>query len=541
MDKKCFVIMPFGTDDPELKKRFDGVYKGIIVPAVKEAGYEPVREDISNTPGSIPKSIMIKLATYDMVLADLSNANPNVFYELGIRHVMSKSATVLMMNKNSRIPFDNASYRVIQYTTDLDDLYDIQASIISAIKAREDAPNTSDNSVHDTYPELPISLLEYVNQQGCDKSKLKVEALQKENQKLKKQLEKAGPGYESTSDVNIQQVMFEARRGIKYSGNEVMISLRNYALSGNIDGFIDYLQEAMEMGYMGADDYSQVNDLCRQLDIIPVQRALLEIAHAKFPESGDIIILLARLYAELSDKKRNEKGVELINRLLCVKSVDSNYVLTSANDLSDRKLSALFAVYNDLGLYDQVVSICKSYETFKLPASPVILRNLANAYKNLDMYSEAKQYYEELMELDYFSDINHRAYSGYYIKVKDYGRAYLEDELTLALDSADVENYFNIAIDILNYGYVRTSGENIGQVSFEEQMKTVMPFFLNALVVDNSINTKNRIIDILLRKNQKQYASAINNGAAIDDEFNTYSLNYILQMDVKKSRVKMAG
>ena len=78
MKKTCFVIMPFGSSSPELKKKFDGVYKGIIVPAVQEAGYDVIREDISATPGSIPKSIVKKLAESDMVIADLTGINPNV-------------------------------------------------------------------------------------------------------------------------------------------------------------------------------------------------------------------------------------------------------------------------------------------------------------------------------------------------------------------------------------------------------------------------------------------------------------------------------
>ena len=47
MSKVCFIIMPFGGASQALKRQFDGVYKGIIVPAVQEAGYEAVREDIA--------------------------------------------------------------------------------------------------------------------------------------------------------------------------------------------------------------------------------------------------------------------------------------------------------------------------------------------------------------------------------------------------------------------------------------------------------------------------------------------------------------
>lgn len=543
MSKKCFVIMPFGSDDPDMKKRFDGVYKGIIMPAIKEAGYDPLREDMSGTPGSIPKNIITKLATYDMVLADLTNGNANVFYELGIRHVMAKSATVLIINKDTKIPFDNSSYHVIQYTAELDDIDNVQKQIINAIRQREESPTLPDNSVHDTYNKLPVNLLEFVNiddKTSQDKITTKLNSLIKENQLLKNKLKVSGIdlSYESTesTDINVRQAIFEARKGIKYSGIEVTITLRNYALSRNIDGFMDYLQEALEMGYMREDDYVQVYYLCRQLDIITVQLALLEVAYGRFPDSEDIIILLVRLYSESSDKVRNEKAVKIINNLMNIKSEQGMYKLSLMDEFSDGKLGSLFYVYNTLNMYNQVVSICESFKELDLPPSPLVLRNLANTYIHLGNFEKAKTTYESLMDLDYYNASNHRAFSGYYTKVKDYKQAYIEDELALALDSQDEDNYINIVIDIFNYGYIRKSADEIIRVNFDEQIDAVMPFFMRALEVENSLSMKKRIVDMLLRKNQKQFANAITDDAKIAQEFNTYPLEYIMQIEVSKKR-----
>ncbi len=75
----CFVMMPFGA-------WFDRYYAEIYVPAIKEAGFEPVRADELFTTGSVVEQIWEQIEKAKLLLADLSGKNPNVFYELGLAH-----------------------------------------------------------------------------------------------------------------------------------------------------------------------------------------------------------------------------------------------------------------------------------------------------------------------------------------------------------------------------------------------------------------------------------------------------------------------
>lgn len=277
MSKVCFIIMPFGGASQALKRKFDGVYKGIIVPAVQEAGYEAVREDIAETPGSIPKSIVKKLADSDMVIADLTGMNPNVFYELGIRHVLSKCGTVLIINKGETIPFDNASHRVIQYTNELADLDEIHSQIVSAIANRESNIENSDNIVHDTFPQIPTDVISSLIQDPQN-NKIKelqqdISKLTQENKQLKSTLASHGilkKDAHIRTQRSVKEIFSEARFALKKSGREVILQLHQFNLDNELDKFTNCLEDAIEAGYLSENDYIQIKDLCKSAGYLPL-------------------------------------------------------------------------------------------------------------------------------------------------------------------------------------------------------------------------------------------------------------------------------
>jgi tetratricopeptide (TPR) repeat protein len=116
----CFVLMPFGikTDAGGRVTNFDAVYRQIIAPAVEQAGLEPVRADEEKIGGTIHKPMFERLMLCHYAVADITGANPNVFYELGIRHALRPSSTVVLFVAGTVIPFDVALVRGIAYKTD---------------------------------------------------------------------------------------------------------------------------------------------------------------------------------------------------------------------------------------------------------------------------------------------------------------------------------------------------------------------------------------------------------------------------------------
>lgn len=100
-------MMPFG-------EWFDRYYQDIYIPAIKEAGFEPVRADELFTTGSVVEQIWEQIEKSKVLLADLTGKNPNVFYELGLAHAACKPV-VFTAGQLEDVPFDLRHLRVIVY------------------------------------------------------------------------------------------------------------------------------------------------------------------------------------------------------------------------------------------------------------------------------------------------------------------------------------------------------------------------------------------------------------------------------------------
>lgn len=112
MKKRCFVISPIGEAGSPTRARSDKVLSQIIRPAVEECGYAVFRADELDQPGLITSQVVRHILQDELVVADLTERNPNVFYELGIRHLSGKPL-VQLIAKGESIPFDVAGMRTI--------------------------------------------------------------------------------------------------------------------------------------------------------------------------------------------------------------------------------------------------------------------------------------------------------------------------------------------------------------------------------------------------------------------------------------------
>jgi hypothetical protein len=110
--KTCFVISPIGDQGSETRKRSDLILKYLISPAVEPLGYSPLRADQISEPGLITSQVIQHIVEDPLVIADLTDRNPNVFYELAIRHAIKKPL-IQIIRKSEQIPFDVAGTRTI--------------------------------------------------------------------------------------------------------------------------------------------------------------------------------------------------------------------------------------------------------------------------------------------------------------------------------------------------------------------------------------------------------------------------------------------
>jgi hypothetical protein len=117
--KLCFVIGPVGESGSDTRKHANWLLEGIIQPIFDEhfQDFKVERADRIDEPGSISSQITIRLHTAELVIADMSLANANAFYEMGIRH-MKRLPTIHMFLEGESIPFDVKPDRAISFKYD---------------------------------------------------------------------------------------------------------------------------------------------------------------------------------------------------------------------------------------------------------------------------------------------------------------------------------------------------------------------------------------------------------------------------------------
>jgi hypothetical protein len=120
LSKVCFVVSPIGSADSIERKHADLVLSSLLEPALAELDLKVVRADKISKPGMITGQIIEHIAQSALVIADLSFANPNVYYELALRHAVRKPA-VQLIRSGDKLPFDVGQFRTVEI--DMTDIY----------------------------------------------------------------------------------------------------------------------------------------------------------------------------------------------------------------------------------------------------------------------------------------------------------------------------------------------------------------------------------------------------------------------------------
>lgn len=137
--KTCFVLMPFAEGYQE-------VYDQVYTPVCSANGLRCWRVDEIAGPGSITQDIVEGIIDADIILADLTSQNPNVFYELGIAHAVGNK-TIMTCQSVDEVPFDIANYRVILYEQTISGSKQLAKRLSAAIKELLAALDRTNNPV----------------------------------------------------------------------------------------------------------------------------------------------------------------------------------------------------------------------------------------------------------------------------------------------------------------------------------------------------------------------------------------------------------
>ena len=137
-----FVIMPFDTE-------FNSVYQDIIKATLEAENHSVKRADDASTHQNILKGVIQDISDADLVIADLTTQNANVFYELGIAHSL-RTPTIQIAQSMDDVPFDLRSYRVITYSEHHVAAKKLSGDILELVRRKESDDYTFSNPVMDT-------------------------------------------------------------------------------------------------------------------------------------------------------------------------------------------------------------------------------------------------------------------------------------------------------------------------------------------------------------------------------------------------------
>ena len=157
-DPYCFVIMPYGAGNEYQRGVIEAnfVYNKIILPAVEECLGEgkAIRATDRFETGNITSEIIRCIYNYEFAIVDITGLNPNVFYELGVRHSLRRSKTIVLKQEGGRAPFDIQGYRYIEYSPFQ---YEIaKESLVNTIEALQENEYRVDSVVFDVLGDYEI-------------------------------------------------------------------------------------------------------------------------------------------------------------------------------------------------------------------------------------------------------------------------------------------------------------------------------------------------------------------------------------------------
>lgn len=155
-NKKCFIITPIGSTESEIRRATEGLIEAVIIPTLNELGF--TNENISvahriSESGSINRQIIKRIIEDDLAIVNLTGLNPNVMYELAVRHAIAKPV-IMLAEDGTRLPFDIVDQRTIFYKDDM----------LGAVQLKEDLKTFVKSALNDTQVENPlISLIQENN------------------------------------------------------------------------------------------------------------------------------------------------------------------------------------------------------------------------------------------------------------------------------------------------------------------------------------------------------------------------------------------
>jgi tetratricopeptide (TPR) repeat protein len=381
--RTCFAIMPIRARGTPEHAHFAGIYNQIRQVVAAE-GYETVRADEVTDEGTIAKDIITRLAASDLVIADLSDLNPNVFWELGVRHTLRAAGTLLLLDeiRTEDPPFDLGYLRILKYRGTVEGLTDLHDQLVNFVRGVGTDPSHVRSPVHEWIRHLPPNLSVPASDAEA--------VLRNEVADQRARLERYERKYGSIDDQEIVDLgaPIERMRRIQrltsagLLPSQMMQALKSIFEAGDIPAFINKVAEAIEHRVgLDPDDILRVSAWAGSLDLDEVSDAILTYGEELHPTDDGIerSILVRMAHGRTSEERSRAR--EAMARNLGF-NLETGEFVEAADGNPDLGLVGFFAdtLHADK-LHAEAIEITEAFNR-RYPHRAPLLRILGRAHEN---------------------------------------------------------------------------------------------------------------------------------------------------------------
>lgn len=516
---KCFVVMKFGQLDKDIK-RSNGTFNELIKPALQAAGIvddpekDIIRADFESAKGgNLDEHCFSNIASADIVIADITEASPNVMYELGVRHALKRRGTVIIQEENNIIPFDLSKTYIHSYKYDIDYMEAERKKLAEFILKRIE--NDLDSPIH-----------QWINLQS-DLCNVNIDSSNKSNSNFEKRLEEEKRKYaelkmeyinlekkakevmsiEGVKNIGNSLSFHNADRKQKYSGSRILSILNEQctknASSNNEEEFLNTLNLLTENNeYVDERHFIEISQLCGDMKLNAHRVDIMEYANNKYPKHEGIKIELIKAYNSSSSKKDKDSALKTIFEYFLLENENDDEdkpVFTEKSkkvtQYTDNILITIFNVFVNRYEYKKLLNITKSVEDVLSIKNYSVIRYKALALKNLNRNSEAVEYYHQIIKnYPTVYDLS-RSASAFY-EINEFELGYKLSELCVILDYDLAYRYIDLAQDIYRFNYGRKNTNEISIYQSERAAElAIIPLLFKAITIE----PKKEFVDVVIR------------------------------------------
>ena len=147
-DKTCFIITPIGNSNSAIYRHINGVIRSVIRPCLEKAGFTKIKAAHEiNELGSINTQVITSILDADLVVANLTGTNPNVMYELCLRHAIAKPV-IHICEAGTDLPFDIKDSRTIFYRNDMLGVDELKEALETMLREIDYTKDYKDNPIY---------------------------------------------------------------------------------------------------------------------------------------------------------------------------------------------------------------------------------------------------------------------------------------------------------------------------------------------------------------------------------------------------------